>query len=184
MICVFQTKMSRSSHQRCSAKKGVLRNFTKFTGKHLCQSLFFNKVDGAALSCSYCSINCDSENLIVFLESKIIEKSVSEKKISFLIGDFNMNCLKNNKNAKTKHFYGNIYQKSPITIINRPIRISEHSADLIDNILTTVIFNNSLKKGIIKSDVFDHSPLFLSIQPKNESSKSIIKIELILISVI
>ena len=29
-----------------SHKKGVLRNFTKFTGKHLCQSLFFNKVAG------------------------------------------------------------------------------------------------------------------------------------------
>ena len=27
----------RSSHQRCSVKKGFLRNFTKFTGKHLCQ---------------------------------------------------------------------------------------------------------------------------------------------------
>ena len=26
--------------------KGVLRNFTKFTGKHLCQSLFFNNVAG------------------------------------------------------------------------------------------------------------------------------------------
>ena len=25
-------------------KKGVLRNFAKFTGKHLCQSLFSNKV--------------------------------------------------------------------------------------------------------------------------------------------
>ena len=25
-------------------KKGVLKNFSKFTGKHLCQSLFFNKV--------------------------------------------------------------------------------------------------------------------------------------------
>ena len=24
-------------------KKGVLRNFTKFTGNHLCQTLFFNK---------------------------------------------------------------------------------------------------------------------------------------------
>ena len=24
-------------------KKGVLKNSTKFTGKHLCQSLFFNK---------------------------------------------------------------------------------------------------------------------------------------------
>ena len=27
-------------------KKGVLRNFAKFTGKHLCQSLYFNKVAG------------------------------------------------------------------------------------------------------------------------------------------
>ena len=26
-----------------SYKKGVLKNFAKFTGKHLCQSLFFNK---------------------------------------------------------------------------------------------------------------------------------------------
>ena len=24
-------------------EKGVLRNYTKFTGRHLCQSLFFNK---------------------------------------------------------------------------------------------------------------------------------------------
>ena len=28
----------------CSIKKGVLRNFAKFTGKHLCLSLFFSKV--------------------------------------------------------------------------------------------------------------------------------------------
>ena len=38
----------RSSHRRCSVKKGVLRNFAKFTGKHLCQSLSFNKVAGGA----------------------------------------------------------------------------------------------------------------------------------------
>ena len=36
----------RSSHQRCSVRKGVLRNFTKFTGKHLRRSPFFNKVAG------------------------------------------------------------------------------------------------------------------------------------------
>ena len=36
----------RSSHRRCSVRKGVLRNFAKFTGKHLCQSLLFNKVAG------------------------------------------------------------------------------------------------------------------------------------------
>ena len=40
-ISNVQCAMCRSSHQRCSLKKCVLRNFTKFTGKHLCQSLFF-----------------------------------------------------------------------------------------------------------------------------------------------
>ena len=38
--------INKSSHQRCSMKKGVLRNFTKFTGKQLCQSPFFKKVAG------------------------------------------------------------------------------------------------------------------------------------------
>ena len=31
-------------------KKAVLRNFAKFTGKQLCQSLFFNKVAGLEIS--------------------------------------------------------------------------------------------------------------------------------------
>ena len=39
-------KSPRSSHRRCSTRKGVLRNFAKFTGKDLCQSLFFNKATG------------------------------------------------------------------------------------------------------------------------------------------
>ena len=33
---------NRGSHRRWSVRKGVLRNFAKFTGKYLCQSLFFN----------------------------------------------------------------------------------------------------------------------------------------------
>ena len=32
--------------RRCSVKRGVLKNFANFTGKHLYQSLFFNKVAG------------------------------------------------------------------------------------------------------------------------------------------
>ena len=31
---------------KCSVRKGILRNLTKFTGKHLCQSIFLNKVAG------------------------------------------------------------------------------------------------------------------------------------------
>ena len=43
----WEKVLIRSSHRRCSIKEGVLRNFSKFTGKHLCQSLFFNKVAGS-----------------------------------------------------------------------------------------------------------------------------------------
>ena len=53
----------RSSHRRCSVRKGVLRNFTKFTGKHLCQSLFFNKVAetlAQVFSCEFCEISKNS----------------------------------------------------------------------------------------------------------------------------
>ena len=39
----------RNSHRRCSVTKGVLRNFAKFSGKHLCHSLFFDKVAGLGI---------------------------------------------------------------------------------------------------------------------------------------
>ena len=36
--------MLRSNRPEVFCKKDVLRNFTNFTGKHLCQRLLFNKV--------------------------------------------------------------------------------------------------------------------------------------------
>ena len=36
----------KSSRPEAFCEKGVLRNFAKVTGKHLCQSLFLNKVAG------------------------------------------------------------------------------------------------------------------------------------------
>ena len=59
----------RSSHRRCSVRKDVLRNLEKSTGKHLCQSLFFNNVAGLrpatllkkrltqVFSCEFCEIS-------------------------------------------------------------------------------------------------------------------------------
>ena len=47
MTCVCKNLWTfRSSHRRCSVKKGVLTNFITFAGKHLRQSLFFDKVAG------------------------------------------------------------------------------------------------------------------------------------------
>ena len=57
MLCCIQSLFLNQSGNQFSLyrqkqppevfyKKGVLRNFAKFTGKYLCQSLFFNKVAG------------------------------------------------------------------------------------------------------------------------------------------
>ena len=42
----YHLRKNRSSRSEVYSKRGVLRNFRKFTGKHLRQSLFFNKVTG------------------------------------------------------------------------------------------------------------------------------------------
>ena len=39
-------KKSRSSRSEVFCEKGIIRHFPKFTGKHLCHSLFFNKIAG------------------------------------------------------------------------------------------------------------------------------------------
>ena len=43
-ICLYESITSEAVVRRYSVRKDVLGSFTKFTGKHLSQSLFFNKV--------------------------------------------------------------------------------------------------------------------------------------------
>ena len=62
-------RKNRSSRPEVFYRKGVLRNFVKFTGKQLCHSPFFNKVAGLAcnfikketlalvFSCKFCEIS-------------------------------------------------------------------------------------------------------------------------------
>ena len=50
------SQFNRNSHQRCSVKKGVLRNYTKLTGKHLWQSLLLIQSVPCYLKVSYSSL--------------------------------------------------------------------------------------------------------------------------------
>ena len=87
-ICRFPRKYFstyRSSHQRCSVRKGVLRNFEKFTGKYLCESLFFNKFAGLVqvFSCEHCEISKD-----IFLQNTSGQLLLTIKRAS----DFEFIC--------------------------------------------------------------------------------------------
>ncbi|XP_065685038.1 uncharacterized protein LOC136097048 [Hydra vulgaris] len=137
-----------------------------------------NKKNNILLSCCYRPPDGASENLSFFLLQNIIHKGSKENKITFIIGDFNMNCLIYNKDKKIKSFYDEILMAGAVPLINRPTRITKTSTTLIDNIFTTDIYNRKLKKGIIKTDISDHFPIFLTIHTvssNNPERQNIIK---------
>ena len=63
----------KSSLRRCSLKKGVLRNFVKFTGKHLCQSLTY--VRPKALLKKRLWFRCFPANFAKFLRTHFLQNT-------------------------------------------------------------------------------------------------------------
>ena len=47
----FRADMTQKQSPKVFCKIGIFRNFTKFTEKHLCQGLSFNKVSGLQNTC-------------------------------------------------------------------------------------------------------------------------------------
>ena len=75
-------KVYRNSHRRCSVKKGILRNSTKFTGKPLCHRLFFNKVAGLQASKKRCLLKKSVYSF--FFNNSSSHRRCSVKKNMFL----------------------------------------------------------------------------------------------------
>ena len=71
----------RSSCPEVFHKKAVLRNFAKFTGKYLCQRLFFNTVAGQARPATLIKKSlwhrCFPVNFAKFLRTPFLQKSSS-----------------------------------------------------------------------------------------------------------
>ena len=98
----------RSSRPEVFRKKGAVRNFAKFTGKHLRQSLFFNKVAGLRpkfhkrINKKQYSSNLNSKNITdtkkFWLTVKPLSKTANTitlhtaQKMMFSIKDFFSKC--------------------------------------------------------------------------------------------
>ena len=81
-----------SSHQRCSTKESVLKIFAKFTGKHLCQSLFFNKVEGLRTARFF------PLNFVKFLRTDFLQNTFERLLLDLLI-----RSTDKVRNLKAKH---------------------------------------------------------------------------------
>ena len=85
---------------------------------------------------------------------KVFNKTNSENKITYVMGDFNIDLLKDDISRPIHDYVDFIYSKSLIPTIYKPTRITESSATLIDNILTNC--ENVQKSAIIITDISDH----------------------------
>ena len=70
IIIGLRETSNKFKSRRCSIKKAAPENFTKFTGKHMCQSLFFNKVAGFPV------------NIAKFLRTSILKNIANFGKLS------------------------------------------------------------------------------------------------------
>ena len=69
-------------------KKDALKSFTKFTGKHLCWSFFFNKVAGIILSLSLMLFMCLSIHFTHYFAVPIVgfeQVNAGWKKVNLLL---------------------------------------------------------------------------------------------------
>ena len=76
---------SRSSHQRCSIEKAVLKNFAIFTGKHLCQSLLLIDFKTCNFLKKGLRHRCFPVNIAKFLRTFILMKICEQLILPFLL---------------------------------------------------------------------------------------------------
>ena len=104
------------------------------------------------------------------------ENLLSEKnKEIVLLGDFNIDLLKYEKDHNTADFLDQMYSASLVPHITSPTRITSHSRTLIDNIFSTDISENAISGNIVTS-ISDHLAQFLFLpidQLKTNNNKNI-----------
>ena len=97
-----------------------------------------------------------------FLESlnEILNTVNKEHKETYIMGDFNLDLLRDKRHLPTSNFINTLVSYSFLPLINKPTRITSTSATLIDNIFCNNIHNNSFVNGIFYTDISDHLPIF------------------------
>ena len=87
-------------------------------------------------------------------------------KTKYVLGDYNINLLDYDANCKVKSYCNTAFSHNFIPIINKPKRVTNHNATIIDHILTNSI-NSKIDTGIVKADISDHFPFFFTSKSIN-----------------
>ena len=109
--------------------------------------------------------------------NEIMTKITNEQKDCYLMGDFNIDLLKYQQHNDTNNFLDTMFSHSFLPAINRPTRITSHTATSIDNIFSNCLMqNNQSDNGILFTDISDHLPIFFLAQQQHKVDKVPIKL--------
>ena len=86
-----------------------------------------------------------------------------ERKQCILMGDFNLDFIKVDIHNQTKYFVHRLYTNAFHPTISKPTRVTEHSATLLDNIITNIT-GYCMKSGVLHNDISDNFPVFNVLQ--------------------
>ena len=92
---------------------------------------------------------------------KVIGLFIKSKVNLILLGDYNINLLNHEIHSETVDFLNLLYANTLLPLISKPTRYGDHSATLIDNVITNMYSQNSMY-GIILDDISDHLQIFLA----------------------
>ena len=91
---------------------------------------------------------------------QILNSLKPNKSPCYVIGDFNINLFNSDTHALSGEFLNIMFSSGLFPVINKPTRITNSSATLIDNIFCNFIDTKLLLNGIFLSDISDHLPIF------------------------
>jgi len=95
---------------------------------------------------------------------------LDDKKLFYLVGDFNIDILKYNENSRATNYIDLLFSFGLLQILTKPSRCTDNSATLIDHIVTNC--NAECYKSIIfTTRISDHFPI-LHFLPDKKAKKT------------
>ena len=139
--------------------------------------IFQKNSAGIIIGCIYRPPNSDVSLFNCEILSILNILNMNRKKISFIMGDFNLDLLHYDLHAPASDFVNNLISHFFLPTIHKPTRITETSATLLDNILTNN-YRYNMDTAILYSDISDHLPVVMRVNlslSRNELDKICVK---------
>ena len=119
--------------------------------------------------------NSNIEVFLDWLNNMLVKLKTSNADEIILCGDLNINLINFNNHSPTNEFLNSLISHSFLPLITLPSRITQNSANLLDNIFTNKS-SDHYQSGLIYSSLSDHLPVFyLNVIKKKEQPISKIK---------